>query len=369
MPYELQVNTDELRQTATHARNMASAMGNAQIKLARIASSLPNLGNLRINVDSGLRSASFRGVSVAAAIGSVSSATRNVGNTANQFANAIIQASDLFVQLENELMGAEFEKIQPATVPTLVSAVCGTIHAVHARVQGPGYEVAEDGRSVTGWGKRYTGEWDFGDYGKGEVNAYLGKGKADWKVDLDFFNQKKKTEYNKETGKWETKDEFVIVGMELAGGISGSLIAIDGKHEVGDSTLGAEVSGKVDVVKGSLNGKAKLEISDEEISAIVKGEALVTAVEGEVKGTIKVLGIEITGKAEGYAGALGGKFEFGFKTDEETGKMKFVAEGGAAAVIGGSLGIEIGIPSFDDIAESAVGDAAKWLWDALTFWN
>jgi len=72
------------------------------------------------------------------------------------------------------------------------------------------------------------------------------------------------------------------------------------------------------------------------VNANVKGEAMVAAVEGEAKGTINILGLEITGKVGGYAGAVGVEGKVGIEDN------KFVLEGGAAALIGGSAGIEIG---------------------------
>ena len=55
-----------------------------------------------------------------------------------------------------------------------------------------------------------------------------------------------------------------------------------------------------------------------------------------VEATINILGLEITGKVGGYAGAVGVEGKVGIEDN------KFVLEGGAAALIGGSAGIEIG---------------------------
>ncbi|MDR1600493.1 MAG: hypothetical protein LBS11_11605 [Oscillospiraceae bacterium] len=103
MSYALWVNTDALQQTAAHARNAARAMSDAQGRLARIASSLPNLGNLYINLNGRLRFASTRGGSAAGAIWSVASAFATVGNVANRFSSATLQAAQTFRQYEDEL--------------------------------------------------------------------------------------------------------------------------------------------------------------------------------------------------------------------------------------------------------------------------
>ena len=72
------------------------------------------------------------------------------------------------------------------------------------------------------------------------------------------------------------------------------------------------------------------------MNANVGGKAMVSAVEGEAKGTINIFGIEITGKIGGYAGAAGVEGKVGVEDN------KFVVEGGVAAVLGVSGGIEIG---------------------------
>ena len=63
---------------------------------------------------------------------------------------------------------------------------------------------------------------------------------------------------------------------------------------------------------------------------------MVSAVEGKAEGTINILGLEITGKVGGYAGAAGVEGKVGIEDN------KLVIEGGVAALIGGSAGLEIG---------------------------
>ena len=64
---------------------------------------------------------------------------------------------------------------------------------------------------------------------------------------------------------------------------------------------------------------------------------MVAAAEGKVSGTINILGLEIKGSLGGYAGALGAEGKIGIEDGN------FVCKGGAAAVIGGSVGLEIGL--------------------------
>lgn len=63
---------------------------------------------------------------------------------------------------------------------------------------------------------------------------------------------------------------------------------------------------------------------------------MVAAVEGKASGTINILGLEITGKVGGYAGAAGVGGKIGIEDN------KFVLEGKVAALLGLSAGVEIG---------------------------
>ena len=63
---------------------------------------------------------------------------------------------------------------------------------------------------------------------------------------------------------------------------------------------------------------------------------MVSAVEGEVSGTINILGIEITGKLGGYAGAVGVEGKIGLEDN------KFVRRTGAAALLEVSGEVEVG---------------------------
>ena len=94
-------------------------------------------------------------------------------------------------------------------------------------------------------------------------------------------------------------------------------------------------------------------MGEDGVNAYVKGEAIVSAVEGKASGTINILGIEITVKASGYAGALGVEGEVGIKNGN------FVLYGGGAARIGGAVGIEVGIneTGWDNFV------------DFITFWD
>ena len=98
--------------------------------------------------------------------------------------------------------------------------------------------------------------------------------------------------------------------------------------------LEGQAEGSVGNAKANVGGE--LSIGEDGINANIQGEAMVSAAEGEVSGTINILGIEITGKVGGYAGAVGVEGKAGIEDG------KFVLEGGAAALFGVSGGVEVG---------------------------
>ncbi len=195
-----------------------------------------------------------------------------------------------------------------------------------------GTEGSSTESTVYSFGK--TGARIEGDIGSAEVNAYIGKTKLDSKLEGAFMEIQKKREYK--NGKWTDEDSFVVLNGEAGLEASFDAVSSDIQGEIGDDMLGAEV--KAEVAAGSIDVGAKGEISIGEggLDANVGGKAVISAVEGEASGTINIMGLEITGKATGYAGGAGVEGKFGIDDN------KFVMEGGFIALIGGSIGVEIG---------------------------
>ena len=382
MPYALQVNTEALTQAAAHAGNAARAMSDAQSQIARIASSLPNLGNLNIRLGASLHFASVHGGSAGGAICSVAAALGEVGNVTNRFSNAITEISGLMDRTESEIADNRLQNVSgydgtynpdgsgifDGPWSPAIIALIGKTHAAwlkpmdHGILSALGYQINEDNRGITGWVGRYTGKIQNDNFAA-EVNAYIGKGEAAWALGLLTYKFKEEKEYNKKTGKWEEKKTQKLEVAKVKGEVQGSVISADGSIKTGDSILGTELKGEVSVGKGELSGDVELSFGNKGVKAYVGGSAKVTAVEGDVQGTIKIAGFEVTGKVEGYAGSLGVEGGIGFKQDEKTGKTKLVVEGGGAAGIGGGLGIEIGVS--DELVESftTVHNGAKYMWD------
>ncbi len=213
-----------------------------------------------------------------------------------------------------------------------------------------GYEFTEGNPGITAWVGKASAEAQ-NEWGYAGVNAYLGKAEAE--VDADFAFMKTTTKKEKVDGKWVEKTVTEFVNAEVSAGVSASVAAVDAEAGLGSDMLGIEGEAKGSVGNAKAEGKAEFSITEDGVNANVQGEAMVSAAEGEVEGTINILGIEITGKVGGYAGALGVEGKAGIEDN------KFVLEGGAAALLGVSAGVEIGFN--DEGWDNFV--------DFITFWD
>ena len=220
-----------------------------------------------------------------------------------------------------------------------------------------GYEMSDGNPGITAWLGKASAETK-SNWGYAGVNAYLGKAEAE--ADADFTVMKKKREKEKIDGKWDEKTVTEYINAEIGASASASAIAADGEAGVGDDMLGLECKATGSVGSAKAEAKGKFSIKEDGINAYAKGEAMVSAAEGEVKGTINILGIEITGKVGGYAGALGVEGKAGIE------KNKFVLRGGAAAVLGVSGGVEIG---FNEEGWNNFTDSADDFVDFMKFWD
>lgn len=213
-----------------------------------------------------------------------------------------------------------------------------------------GYELHEDGNGFTLWGGK-TGASAETDWGHAGVNGYLGKVEA--KKDADFSFMETKIKKEKKDGKWEEKEVTSFVNAEVGASASVNILSGDAEAGVGDDMLGVEGEGEVSVGNAKGEAEGKFSISEEGVDAYAKGEAMVSAVEGEAKVSFNVLGFEVTAKIGGYAGAVGAEGKIGIEDN------KFVMDGGLAAVIGVSGGIEVGFN--DEGWDNFV--------DFVTFWD
>lgn len=167
------------------------------------------------------------------------------------------------------------------------------------------------------------------------VNAYVGKARTEKTSEFSFFKKKQKDE--KKQGEWSEESTTSLVNAELGAGASFSILAADAETGIGTDMLGGKLEAEGSVGTAKAEAKGKFNISEDGVDVCLEGEAVVAAVEGKASGTINVLGIEIKLTAKGYAGAAGVEGKVGIDDN------KFVADIGAAAGVGGSLGIEIGL--------------------------
>lgn len=205
--------------------------------------------------------------------------------------------------------------------------------------------VGPDGNpGVTAWIGKASAEAQ-NEWGYAGVNAYLGKGEAAAKADAGIMKTTTKKEY--QDGKWVEKSSTDFITAEVGASASVSALAGDAEAGLGSDMLGIEGKAEGAVGTAKAEAKGKFSVGEDGVNVNVKGEAMVAAVEGEAKGTINILGLEITGKVGGYAGAVGVEGKVGIEDN------KFVLDGGAAALIGGSAGIEIGFndEGWDDFVD------------------
>jgi len=205
---------------------------------------------------------------------------------------------------------------------------------------------AENGEAIAYLGHGHA-EGDWG-WGNASVDTYIGKAKAWWDVDFDFYGWKREKEKGDEKAKDSTK--FFNLGIEA--GASAELVQSEGEVVLGDGNLGFTIAGEGSVGKAG----AALDVHvgyDKEKGFTAKGEAeaIVAAAKGEAKASFSFLGFDFTFKIGGYAGALGVEAEYVFENGKFSGKAGF------AALFGFSLGFEIGF-----------NDAAKDNWNAVTDW-
>lgn len=231
-----------------------------------------------------------------------------------------------------------------------------------------GYEVADDHPGITAWlGKasaQAQNEWAYAG-----VNAYLGKAEAEADADFSFMQTTKKKEYK--DGEWTEKTVTTFVNAEASAGASVSVLAVDAEAGVGNDMLGVEVEAEGSAGNAKAEVKGEFSVGEDGVNANLQGELMVSAVEGEAKGTINILGIEITGKIGGHAGALGVGGKAGVENN------KFVIEGEVAALLGVSAGVEIGFNeegwnNFTEGVEKGWNDFTEGVEDFVdfaTFWD
>lgn len=213
-----------------------------------------------------------------------------------------------------------------------------------------GYELSDENPRVTAWVAKASAEVQ-SEWGYAEGNMYFGKVEGSANVDAGFMKTEKTEEYI--NGEWGEKESTTFFNVEVEIGTSFSALSGDVKSGIGNDMLGIENQAEVSIGNADAGVKGEFSVGEDGVNAYVKGEAIVSAVEGKVERTFNIFGLEITGKAQGYAGAVGVEGKIGIEDN------KFVLEGGVAAIMGISGGIEIG---FND-------EGWDNFIDTITFWD
>lgn len=306
---------------------------------------------------------------VSAAVSSYKSAVGDISWYTGKLGTAVQSVCDLFETTENSLSGKKLDigETAPADEGTGTSSLSLSefkeflrwillFHPGISLIPGLlndsvhlpgfldffGYEFADGHPGITAWiGK--AGASVSGAMGSAEVNACIGKAKAEVKAEGGFM--KHTTEKKYKNGKWTEDETLKFLYGEVGAAASFAIFSADAKGTLGDDLLGLE--GKAEGTAGSakLEGKASFSVGEDGVTALAEGEAMVAAVEGKASGTINILGLEVTGEVGGYAGAAGVEGKVGIENN------KFVLEGGVAALIGASASVEIG---FNDTGWSEI---------------
>lgn len=255
----------------------------------------------------------------------------NIGN----MGNVLEDIAELYGNTEIVLVENKKTYTQAAGIFILAGGVPADLSgAVSTSAGWLGYEFNEENPGITAWiGKAGAEIGDDSAYIR--VNGYLGKGEAEVKAESAFMKTETKSKYK--NGKWIEKEEIVFFMAETGAEASVSAIAGDVETKVGDDMLGLEGKAEGGAGNAAAGVNGEISVGEDGLNANVEGKAMVSAVEGKAEGTINILGIEITGKIGGYAGAAGLEGKAGIVDN------KFVIEGGVAALLGCSAGIEIGL--------------------------
>lgn len=345
----------------TAARELDQAMSQlARLHVTREAGADVNIDGCGISLKT--TGTAVTAGTVSAAVSSFKNAVGDISWYTGRLGTAVHGVYDLFETTENNLSGKKLDVGETAPVdgetesgglsldifkehlgwillnpPGISFIPWGLRDSVYvfAGLDALGYEFSKKPSSVgvEAWiGKAHAGI--SGSMGSAEVNAYIGKAKAEAKAKGGIMQYVTKQEYK--NGEWTEKETLKFLYGEAGVTASAALLAADAKGTLGDDLFGLEGKAEGTVGSAKLEGKANVSVGEDGVTAVAKGEAMVAAVEGKASGTINILGLEITGKVGGYAGAAGVKGTIGIEDN------KFVLEGGVAAAIGASVGIEIG---------------------------
>ena len=377
----IRFSTDAMEEIVAQLKRVQSEILSQKSQMSAICSSIEKQSGAELELTGGNASlhcgAKINAGQLKSMLGDYEKAFSACANGAKSLSGAVMRASGLFEEKENELLkrfegigvssGSSFNVGNAAQgsagtdnlgLGNIVSGLSKMIPQVLKLVMPKGsisgdwlgYEFSEDSSQVTAWLGKVSGNakilWT-----EMNVNAYVGKAEGHKKLEFNFMDTQKKKEYV--DGKWVEKEEFKVIEAVGEIGGSASVFSIDGSSETGNDMLGSKTEVEGSLLTGKAGAKGEFSIGDDGINLNVQGEAIVAAAEGKVSKTISILGIDITVDATGYAGAAGVEGKVGIEDN------KFVLKGGAAAGYGGAIGLQVGFN--DEGWDNFV--------DFVTFWD
>lgn len=289
---------------------------------------------------------------------SISEELKKEATTLNQMGALLSQVAIVYASLDDPLGMNSPDIYLPAKIDLGLTDLEKPDKWGSAYVNGLGTKVTDNSASAYLVNAYAGADWG---WGNAEIDAYVGKAEASF--DTSFaFGKATKTREKKKDGTWEEKEtmEFISIGAEV--GASVQVLGAEGSLNIGDDMAGFGISGEGGIGVAEAKGEIGMKIDDDgKVIAKAEGKAMVAAAQGKAEATFSIFGLDIKISAGGYAGAIGAEGEIGF----ENGKFKM--EGGVAAILGFSLGIEIG---FNDAGwenfKETVSDAVEAVGDFVS---
>lgn len=197
-----------------------------------------------------------------------------------------------------------------------------------------GYKISDNVPGVVAWVGKANAEAK-NNWAYAGVNGYLGKVEAEGTAKAEFIQYKADNKYKENN--WDQNKKNVGGYVEAGAHVSASIAKGDAKAGLGNDMLGTEIKADGSLGNATTEAKGVFSFGDNGVNANIKGKAMVSAAEGKASASINLLGMEITGNIGGYAGAAGVEGKLGIEDG------KFIMEGGVAALLGLSFGVEIGL--------------------------
>lgn len=206
---------------------------------------------------------------------------------------------------------------------------------VEGKVNTLGYEFEEDKTGVSAWLGKVDVNVDT-PLGQSEGVLSVGKVSADYDADFNIFGWGNKSEEKKD-GTIDTEESTDFISLNFGGGVTGSVLNYEQTSETGSDMLGLKGETNVDVLSAEADARVKVSVGTEGVDAYASGSLMASGASADQSVTFSVLGLDVKVTGTAYAGAVGVEGKAGIDDN------KFVLQGGAAAGLGASATVEVGL--------------------------